>query len=70
MHQSEDSTPVYTDDQLLLMRSQDLRYVQHRRSIELKVTGVPYDVINGRAAEGGGHRGGEMTGHGNVNKFL
>lgn len=36
-HQCEDSTPKYTNDQLKLIQSQDLRYVNFKRSIELKV---------------------------------
>ena len=36
-HQCEDSAPKYTDDQLKLIQSQDLRYVQYKLSVEQKV---------------------------------
>lgn len=36
VHQSEDSTPQYTDDQLALMQSQDLKYINYKRSTEVK----------------------------------
>ncbi|CAH1799025.1 unnamed protein product [Owenia fusiformis] len=36
VHEAEDTTPVYTDDQLKMMQSQDLKYVNHKRQIEMK----------------------------------
>jgi len=45
-HQCEDATPKYTEDQLKLMQSQDVRYVNFKRSLELKVsTYLSYVVI-------------------------
>lgn len=35
-HQCEDNVPKYTDAQLKLMKSQDIRYVNFKRSLELK----------------------------------
>ena len=40
VHQTEDDTPKYTDEQLKLMKSQDIKYVNFKRSSELKVTDV------------------------------
>jgi hypothetical protein len=36
-HQCEDKAPKYTDEQLKLIQSQDLRYVQFKLSVEQKV---------------------------------
>lgn len=36
VHQTEDETPTYTEDQLKLMTSQDIKYINYRRSLELK----------------------------------
>lgn len=36
-HQCEDNVPKYTEAQLKLMKSQDIRYVNFKRSLELKV---------------------------------
>ncbi|ESO00541.1 hypothetical protein HELRODRAFT_157327 [Helobdella robusta] len=35
-HKADDKIVSYTDDQLKLMESQDIKYVQHKRSIEKK----------------------------------
>jgi len=35
-HQCEDTTPKYTSDQIKLMQSQDIRYVNFKRSLELR----------------------------------
>ena len=37
VHQTEDETPEYTEDQLKMMHTQDLRYVNYKHSTELKV---------------------------------
>ena len=37
VHQCKDETPIYTDEQLKLMTSQDIKYVNYKCSIELKV---------------------------------
>ncbi len=37
VHQSEAAAPEYTEEQLKLIHSQDLRYVNYKRSTELKV---------------------------------
>ena len=42
MHQCEDPTPEYTDAQLKLIASQDLKYVNYKRSVEQKVFCVPF----------------------------
>ena len=36
--QCEDPTPQYTDDQLKLIASEDLKYVNFKRSVEHKVS--------------------------------
>lgn len=41
MHQPRERTqPEYTEDQIKLMRSQDLRYINFKRTAELKVSGL------------------------------
>ena len=37
-HQSEDTTPQYTPEQLKLMSSQDVKYLNYKRSTEMKVS--------------------------------
>ena len=37
VHQCEDPTPQYTDAQLKLIASQDLKYVNYKRSVEQNV---------------------------------
>ena len=37
VHTQEEAPPQYTDDQLKLMNSQDIRYVNYKRSTEIKV---------------------------------
>ena len=39
-HQCEDTTPEYTDEQLQLMQSQDLKYIMYKRSTEVKVNNI------------------------------
>jgi len=36
VHKSADNVPVYTPDQLKLIQSQDIRYINFKRSVELK----------------------------------
>ena len=40
VHTQEVAPPQYTEDQLKLMTTQDTRYVNYKRSTELKVSGV------------------------------
>jgi len=37
VHQCEDGIPAYTADQLMLMQSQDMKYVNYKQSINRKV---------------------------------
>ncbi|XP_013398660.1 probable U3 small nucleolar RNA-associated protein 11 [Lingula anatina] len=36
VHQNDDSPPAYSEEQLKLMQSQDLKYINYKRSTELK----------------------------------
>ena len=38
VHQCEDPTPQYTEEQLKLITTQDLKYVNFKRSLEQKVS--------------------------------